>query len=133
MNEDTIWINLKVLARLPPYHRINTHNELFQVEKNTLWHPAALWRFLRGDNRELAIKRIDDLIEKAMVLSDKIANGPMAPRLLLHLRDAKQGLLNLKKTYLGDLTAQASLDRLLDKIESLLPPVEEEEEVLCTQ
>jgi hypothetical protein len=121
MNEDVVWINLKVLARIPPYHRLNTHNELFYIEKNSLWNPVALWRFFRGDNREAAIKRIDDLVEKATVMLDKITVNHVYRKLVDHLVGAKQGLQNLQKTYLEDLTMTASIERLLDKIENVLP------------
>ena len=125
MNEDVVWINLKVLSKIPPYHRINTQNELFYIEKNSFWSPSSLWRFFRGDNRELAIKRIDDLIEKATVLLDKIQAESVYKHLLQHLRQAENGLLNLKKTYGDDFTTNASIDRLLDKVHSLLPPVDQ--------
>ena len=128
MNEDVVWINLKVLAKIPPYHRINTQNELFYIEKNTLWHPSSLWRFFRGDNRELAIKRIDDLIEKATVMLEKVTPESVYENLLQHLRNAENGLVNLQKTYVDDFTTNASIDRLLDKIHSLLPCVTQGEQ-----
>lgn len=127
MNEDVVWINLKVLARIPPYHRLNTQNELFYIEKNSLWNPVALWRFFRGDNREAAIKRIDDLVEKATVLLEKVSADQVYRKLVDHLVGAKQGLQNLQKTYVEDLTMTASIERLLDKIEHVLPIVDNDD------
>jgi len=133
MNEEVVWINLKILSKIPPYHRLNTQHELFSIEQNSFWNPSSLWRFVRGDNRALAIKRIGSLVEKATLMLDKSAadnwppsansapTDPVYENLLQHLRGAKHGLINLKKTYEDDFTTNASLDRLLDKINALFP------------
>ena len=127
---DTIWINLKILAKIPPFHRLNTQNELFYIESNTFWQPAFLYRWIRGDNRDLSIKRIDELIRNGQELFGTLENEEKIS-LLKHLLESRVGLNNLKKTYENDLTIIASIDRLLDKIQVLVPipdyDIEEEE------
>jgi len=125
-SKDIIWINLKILGKIPPYHRINTQNELFYIEKNSIWNPVSLWRFFRGDHRALAVKRIDKLIEEASQLLNNIHLNEEHVRLLDHLRQAAAGLENLKQTYEEDMTTKASIERLLDKISNILPdPIKE--------
>jgi len=120
---DAIWINLKILAKLPPFHRLNTQNELFYIESNTIWYPASVLRWLRGDNRVLSIKRIDELICKGSELLKKMEDKEKE-NMLTHLIESRNGLNNLKQTYESDLTIIASIDRLLDKIHVLVPESE---------
>ena len=121
VRQDTVWINLKILAQLPPYCRINTQNELFSIERET-W--AFFTRWLRGDHRGLTIKRVDDLISKgrALLFEYKLQRKKKEYKnMITHLSNSSKGLLQLKKTYENDYTALASIDRILDKIEEVLP------------
>lgn len=116
---DVIWINLKVLSRLPPYHRINAQNELFYIEPYH-WF-GGIWRFFRGDNRHWTIKRIDDLIQKARTICQAQNEKPKIKKAMMeHLRACTAGLNNLKETYAKDVTTTASIDRILDKVEKLV-------------
>ena len=45
---DTLWINLKVLGKLPAFAKLNTFHELFYIEKGT---------FLQSDRYMEIIKR----------------------------------------------------------------------------
>ena len=114
-SHDILWINLKILASLPAYSKLNTKNELFYIEQNTFSTPISIYRFFRGDSRLLAIKRIDDLFEKASSILEKHKD----PNLIQHLQNTTSGLQNMKKTYQNDITTIAALDRLLDKIQLL--------------
>jgi len=110
--QDKIWINLKILSRLPAFSKLNTHHELFYIEKSSFIWPLGIVRLIRGDSRDLSIRRIDGIIAKAQLLLEKQSNN----HLISHLIGAAQGLQNMKKTYQDDLTMIASIDRLLDKI-----------------
>jgi len=117
MADDILWINLKILSKLPDQSKLNTSNDLFYIEKSTFYNPISLWRWLRGDSRYMTIKKIDQVIEKASLLLSKTKNM----NLLTHLKNSRQGLDNIKKTYSDDITIIAAIDRLLDKINLLLP------------
>ena len=121
--KDVVWINLKVLAKIPPFNRLNTQNELFYIETNSFFHPAFILRWIRGDHRILTVKRIDELISKS---SDLIAQleGEAAEHLKKHLSDSQRGLLNMKQTYEGDITIISSIERLIDKIHTIVPPID---------
>ena len=107
---DNLWINLKILSKLPPYAKLNTQHELFYIEYNSFFSFTAIKRMIRGDNRSIAIKRIDKLVKDSIdALNDDST-------IKTHLEGAMYGLENLKKTYSNDITTIASIDRIIDKI-----------------
>ena len=116
MNAETVFINLKILSALPPYARLNTCHELFQIEVDNTWSISWVWRLLRGDNRREAVKRIDSLVDSATAYIAE-ASGKEKARMRQHVAGAKQGCNNLRETYRKDYTTLASLDRILDKME----------------
>ena len=63
---DNLWINLKILSKLPPYAKLNTQHELFYIEYNSLFSFTSIKRMIRGDNRSIAIKRIDKLVKESI-------------------------------------------------------------------
>ena len=107
---DNLWINLKILSKLPPYAKLNTQHELFYIEYNSFFSFTAIKRMIRGDNRSIAIKRIDKLVKDSI---DALNNDST---IKTHLEGAMYGLENLKKTYSNDITTIASIDRIIDKI-----------------
>ena len=107
---DNLWINLKILSKLPPHAKLNTQHELFYIEYNSLFSFTSIKRMIRGDNRTIAIKRIDKLVKDSV---DALNNDPT---IKTHLEGAMYGLENLKKTYSNDITIIASIDRIIDKI-----------------
>ena len=124
MGDDILWINLKVLGKLPPFAKLNTYSELFYIESTKFYSPTGFWRMIRGDSRNLAIKRINALIEKATFILSQ--NRVKDPNLIQHLQFAMHGLENMKKTYQDDITTIAAIERLLDKIKILVPSGEDE-------
>ena len=112
---DKLWINLKILSRLPAFSKLNTHHELFYIEKGSFIYPLSIARFIRGDTRELTVRRIDGIISKAQ----DVLNNKHDTNLIAHLIGAATGLQNMKKTYGEDQTMIASIDRLLDKINAI--------------
>ena len=107
---DNLWINLKILSKLPPYAKLNTQHDLFYIEYNSFFSFTSIKRMIRGDNRSIAIKRIDKLVKDSIeALNDDST-------IKTHLEGAMYGLENLKKTYSNDITIIASIDRIIDKI-----------------
>ena len=68
---DNVWINLKVLSQLPAFAKLNTFHDLFYIEKPTFYNPIGLWRMLRGDNCQLAVKK-QPFLEKRMYTTKSI-------------------------------------------------------------
>lgn len=123
MNTDeALYVNLKVLAQLQPYQRLNTRQTLFQitpVDTNNrfteyLTHvPEWLRRWMEGSSRDSDFSRIRDLIYKAFKTMER---EPQRQKIITHLRDAMTGLHNLKKTYETDMTYMARITTLIDDI-----------------
>jgi len=123
MNTDeALYVNLKVLAQLQPYQRLNTRQTLFQVTpvdtNNRLTEyfthmPEWLRRWLEGSSRDSDFNRIRDLIYKAFKTMEREKDRQ---KVITHLRDGMVGLTNLKKTYEGDLTYKARITTLIDDI-----------------
>ena len=107
---DNLWINLKILGKLPPYSKLNTQHDLFYIENNTVFSFTPIKRMIRGDNRSIAIKKLNRLIKDSIDVLNKDST------IKNHLENAIYGLENLKKTYSNDITTIASIDRIIDKI-----------------
>ncbi len=123
MNTDeALYVNLKVLAQLQPYQRLNTRQTLFQVTpvdtNNRLTEyfthiPEWLRRWLEGSTRDSDFNRIRDLIYKAFKTMEQKKDRQ---KVINHLREGMVGLTNLKKTYETDLTYKARITTLIDDI-----------------
>lgn len=123
MNTDeALYVNLKVLAQLQPYQRLNTRQTLFQVtpadsgNKFTayLTHvPEFIKRWMEGSSRDSDFNRIRDLIYKSF---NNMKQEKERAKIIQHLQQASTGLTNLKKTYENDLTYTCRITTLIDDI-----------------
>ena len=123
MNTDeALYVNLKVLAQLQPYQRLNTRQTLFQVtpvDTNNRFTeyfthmPEWLKRWMEGSTRDSDFNRIRDLVYKAFKTMERKSDRQ---KIITHLKDAVGGLSNLKKTYENDLTYRARITTLVDDI-----------------
>ena len=123
MNTDeALYVNLKVLAQLQPYQRLNTRQTLFQVtpadsgNKFTayLTHvPEFIKRWMEGSSRDSDFNRIRDLIYKSF---NNMKQEKERSKIIQHLQKASSGLSNLKKTYENDLTYTCRITTLIDDI-----------------
>ena len=123
MNTDEApYVNLKVLAQLQPYQRLNPRQTLFQVthvDTNSriteyLTHmPEWLKRWLEGSSRDSDFNRIRDLVYKAF---NTMKSEKDRGKVIEHLQKASVGLTNLKKTYEADLTYTCRITTLIDDI-----------------
>lgn len=120
MTDEALYVNLKVLAKLQPYQRINTRQVLFQVSplENSSGVQAHIPEFLRrwwqGSTRDSDFSRIRDLINNATAL---LKDEKSRERVTVHLRDAMEGLGNLQKTYENDLTFKCRIITLIEHIQ----------------
>jgi len=109
METEEIIINLKLLQQVEKGQKLITRDAYLNIESTTLI-PECLRRWKRQDSRNETIKTINRII------NDAIALLPKEPRLKLHLRKSKQGIINLKDTYSICHQTCARLDTILDKI-----------------
>tara|TARA_B100000674_G_C37918872_1_gene952277 strand:+ start:974 stop:1393 length:420 start_codon:yes stop_codon:yes gene_type:complete len=126
MTDETLFVNLKVLAQLQPYQRINTRHLLFVVhpiESNPSYTsifthvPEWLKRWYEGSTRDSDFSRIRDMINKAL---KELQNTKIRDKLIVHLNKSIVGLENLKKTYESDLTYQCRIITLIETIKEAI-------------
>ena len=121
MNGDEhLYVNLKIIARLEAFQRINTRASLFKIspleQPNNylgLFSPQWLTRWWSGSSRESDFSRIRDLYVLAF---ERLDEGHDTDNLKKHLDESTKGLMNLKKTYENDMTLICRLETLLEKI-----------------
>ena len=108
--EDTL-VNLRVLAKLQPFQRLNTRRALFQITNKQRFVPEWLQRWWEGSSRESDFGRIRDVYTSAF---DHMNNS-----MRMHLLESMKGLRSLKKTYENDQTMLARLDTLMESVETI--------------
>ena len=123
--DESLWVNLKVIAQLEPFQRINTRSRLFQISQNnniginSISVIESLQRWWSKSSRSSDFERIKDLY----VLAEKKLNDKQekdGERLKTHLKDSLKGLQSLQKTYEDDVTLKARIDCLIDYVNTLL-------------
>ena len=109
---DDILINLKVLESLEINKKLITRDTYLNVEtKNII--PEGLRRWWRQDDRNETLKKIDDLIEKALSLREKDNKSEIIDPYLIN---SIKGLRNLKQTYCHCVQTCARLETIIGKI-----------------
>ena len=115
---EVTFVNLKVLAKLEPYQKLNTRRTHFQISTPAITNsyvalPEFVLRWWAGSNRENDYIRLKELyfaaidILKTLDDKDQIRNA---------ITESKKGLESLQKTYENDVTTKAKIDWLLDHV-----------------
>ena len=109
---DEILINLKVLESLDINKKLITRDTYLNVEPNKTI-PEFIRRWWRQDDRNETLRKIDDVIEKALRLrNEKDKSEVLDPYLINSIK----GLRNLKQTYSLCIQTCARLDTIIAKI-----------------
>ena len=115
---EVTFVNLKVLAKLEPYQKLNTRRTHFQISTPAITNsyvalPEFVLRWWAGSNRENDYIRLKELYFAAIDILKTLDNKEQ-------IRDAitesKKGLESLQKTYENDVTTKAKIDWLLDHV-----------------
>ena len=109
-------VNLRVLAKLKPGHRLQTVDSRYFGIDDSAW--SWLYRWLRSDNRGNTVDRIEETFANA-----KKHNAPDAL-----VNQAKCGVEKLCSTYVSDPTMVARLETIIDRRDSKLGTIQEENE-----
>tara|TARA_B110000008_G_scaffold174856_1_gene174521 strand:+ start:4188 stop:4550 length:363 start_codon:yes stop_codon:yes gene_type:complete len=113
MEEESIWVNLKILSKLQPFEKLGTRRTHFEINPSTTI-PEFLYRWYYGANRESDFNRIKDLYKDAEALLET-----QAERVKTHVSDSIKGLQSLQKTYENDITMKARIDCLIDDVKRI--------------
>ena len=124
IEKDEVNVNLNVLSKLPVNTRLNTSGVYMNIEPSSSYVPQSLRRWMRGDNRDETINKINRVVIKAISL---INEDPNELEILGHLNNAVTGIMNLKETYSTCVHTCARLDVIEDQIKecchSFIPAV----------
>ena len=110
---DQILLNLKMIAKVRQHEKISTRNSVAVVEKNSL--VQGLWRWVYGEKRKLNLQYLTQVFERSFAY---LQIHPADFRVMTEIRNATQGLQNLKTTYEDDPLTVARIQVLIDNIES---------------
>ena len=139
MNQvDRLLINLKIIASLEPYQKLNTKSG-HQLVIESAWASTSFYRWVREDTRHNTVKRIGEILQEAAgilnISSDTAAGGISSNtvvvtteyvsdeyrgRIMSQLRETRTGMVNLRTTYESDPTITAHFDVLLERIDTFL-------------
>lgn len=111
---ENLLINLRVLSKLQCHARLDTTEPLFRIHTPAGWIPAWLKRWYAAQNRVTDISRIRTMYTKALELA------PDNQRIREYLGLSLDGLVNLKTTYVNDVTTVALIDVIIDNVNALL-------------
>jgi hypothetical protein len=112
IERDEVSVNLSVLSKLPINTKLNTTGVYMNIEPTT-YVPQSLRRWVRGDNRDEMINKINRVVIKAISLIKQDVNDT---EMLEHLDNSSTGIANLKETYSTCVQTCARLDVIEDKI-----------------
>ena len=123
MNQvDRLLINLKIIASLEPYQKLNTKSG-HQLVIESAWSSTSFYRWMREDTRHNTVKRIGEILEEAnnilnvgSSLSKEYVSEEYRGRVMAQLQGTRVGMVNLRITYESDPTITAHFDVLLERM-----------------
>ena len=122
--DENILVNLKVIALLEKNEKISVTGDLIVIDYDTLFQGIRRW--WHESNREKGITFIDNLINnidreyKQLIKKNTISNNRLINTIQLYLRNAVDGLENMKYTYKNDKENINKLDDIIFKIKVIL-------------
>jgi hypothetical protein len=109
---DEVLINLKVLESLEINKKLVTRDTYLNVETDKII-PVSIRRWWRQDDRNETLRKIDDIVDKALRLrDDKDKSEVIDPYLINSIK----GLRKLKQTYSLCVQTCARLETIINKI-----------------
>ena len=144
---DKIFVDLKILAKLPQNGKLNTiYNNQLYLENDSMFQ--GIYRFLIGDSRNKTIEKIEDLINTAKQLANSLLqsssmniyeksttpskfeisefnkNFQQLKSLSNELKNSQKGINNLRVTYQNDTYVVSKLEVILENIKRLVVEIE---------
>jgi hypothetical protein len=144
---DKIFVDLKILAKLPQNGKLNTiYNNQLYLENDSMFQ--GIYRFLKGDSRNKTIEKIEDLINTAKQIANSLLqsssmniyekntspskfeisefnkNFQQLKSLSNELKNSQKGINNLRVTYQNDTYVVSKLEVILENIKRLVVEIE---------
>jgi len=112
MDREEIIINLKLIEKIKKSQKISTRDLYLNIESPSLV-PECIRRWRRQDSRDTAIKKINEIVNTAMMVLDDEGIKD-------NLKNSVKGIVNLKETYVSCNQTCARLDTIIDKINAIV-------------
>ena len=109
---DEVLINLKVLESLEINKKLVTRDTYLNVETDKII-PVSIRRWWRQDDRNETLRKIDDIVDKALRLRDDKGKSEVIDPYLIN---SIKGLRKLKQTYSLCVQTCARLETIINKI-----------------
>jgi len=127
-NHDTI-TRLKFLSKIRKGEKINVQNNMLQPDT---WITTVSRSFLNADNRQNTLTYVQNSINGGFQLfglyikSEKLSEKKLAEQIICDIFDAKNGIRNLKHTYVDDTMFCCSIDTYLQTIDAKLDEIKKQ-------
>ena len=120
--ERRLLVNLRILASLTPHQKLNSKSELLAVEPPS-WLPEALYRWYRGDDRSICLRRLEEVVYEAVAnveQAGRLNDKKKQKKFLTHIYSCIAGFKNMSQTYSSDATTVAKIDFFIETCEDIL-------------
>jgi hypothetical protein len=114
MDREEIIVNLKLLESVQKMQKITVRDVFLNIEQPSIV-PECIRRWKRQDNRDVTIKKINEIVNDAIGLCTTTQDIAIHNYLL----KSTTGIGNLKETYATCNQTCARLDTILDKIQKV--------------
>lgn len=110
LEHDEIITNLIVISKIEKNKKLITTEAYLNIEQDSIV-PEPVKRWIRGDNRDEAIKKIDLCTKKAIIILKTDSE------IRSYLMASKKGLFNLMETYSKCSKTKARLETIISNID----------------
>jgi hypothetical protein len=120
--ERRLLINLRIISAILPHQKLNAKRDLLSVEPPS-WLPESLYRWFRGDTREICLRRLEEIISEAIVsveCAGRLNDRKMQNKFLSHINRTIPGFHNIKQTYAYDATTVAKIELFIEQCQDIL-------------
>ena len=111
---DEILTSLKIIASIKEGQKVCVRNGLLELEINSTGVIPAVKRFIYGDNRELTVRYVKNVVHNAVSVIKHVKNPK---EVITALGEAILGLKRLEVTYSTDIATVSTIQVLIERIE----------------
>ena len=110
---DEVLTSLKIIGSIKEGQKVCVRNGLLVLEQRSNGFLPALKRFIYGDNREITIRYIKNVVHNAISILNAVNNDEIRK----HLNEAVVGLQRLEVTYVADIATVSGIQVLVTRIQ----------------
>jgi len=110
---DEVLTSLKIIGSIKEGQKVCVRNGLLTLEQRSNGFLPALKRFIYGDNREITLRYIKNVVHNAL----SILNASKNDEVLKHLNEAVVGLQRLEVTYVADVATVSAIQVLVTRVQ----------------